>query len=126
MVPFFWNGKSSGFFFALSHETMSDFETHAFSGNAYGAVRTAMTFTMLWAIGSSWSTAIRAIAIELVPHETMNIVLAELSAASVTTFLAFAIIYVTRHTSVFFSDQNISNTTPRTSHRVHTLAPLPR
>ena len=70
---------------------MGTFYEQTARGDALGALATAASFSALWAIGSAWSNAIRAISLQLFPHETMDIVLAEVSAAIVTTFLGLAI-----------------------------------
>lgn len=63
------------------------FEEDARRGNLSGVVQKAALYGILWAIGSSWSSAIRAIALTIVPQNTTDIVLAELGAAAFTTFV---------------------------------------
>ena len=63
------------------------FEERAVRGDAGGALRAAAIYGALWAIGSSWSTAIRAIALLILPSDTMEAVIAELAAAGVVTVL---------------------------------------
>lgn len=73
---------------------MTDFYEQTARGDALGALSTAASFSALWAIGSAWSTAVRAISLQLFPHETMDIVVAEILAAAITTFVGLAIALV--------------------------------
>lgn len=70
---------------------MTTFHEQAARGDAVGALQAAASYAALWAIGSAWSTAIRAISLELFPHATMEVVVAELSAATITTLLAMGL-----------------------------------
>lgn len=63
------------------------FQERAERGDVVGALRVAMVYGSLWAIGSSWSLAIRQIVVEIVPAGTSNKVFAELGAALITTGL---------------------------------------
>lgn len=74
---------------------MSDFQSEVDRGNPFGALRHAAIFAVLWAIGTSWSTAIREIAVLLVGEDTFDVVLAELFAAGVTTILGIGIAFCT-------------------------------
>jgi len=56
-------------------------------------LRFAVLNGALWAVGSSWSTAIRAVTLQIVPNEAQNVVLGELAAATITTFLSVAVSY---------------------------------
>lgn len=48
----------------------------------------------LWAIGSSWSTAIRAVTLQIIPDDSREVVLGEIAAASMTTILSVTVSYV--------------------------------
>ena len=67
------------------------FEERAVRGDAGGALRSAAIYGALWAIGSSWSTAIREIARLVLPEDTMDAVLAELAAAGIVTVVGLGI-----------------------------------
>lgn len=71
-----------------------EFFEYASKGSMLSAFRYSALYAVLWAIGTSWSTAIRSIVLELFPHDTMDIVIAELSAAAATTILGLGIAYV--------------------------------
>jgi hypothetical protein len=73
---------------------MSTFDEYTSRGDTWGALRSAATFSALWAIGASWSTAIRAIALELFPHESMDVVWVELAAAGTTTVFGLTISFI--------------------------------
>ena len=73
---------------------MSSFQERARSGDPLGAFRYAAVAGSLWAIGSSWSTAIRQVAITLFPSDTVEVVVAELISALLTTALGIAIAIV--------------------------------
>ena len=67
-------------------------------GDAFGALRMASVYSALWAIGSSWSTAIREIARVIVPANSTEAVVAEILAAGVVTVLGMGIsLLVTRN-----------------------------
>ena len=67
------------------------FEERAVRGDAGGALRSAAIYGALWAIGSSWSTAIREIARLVLPEDTMDAVLAELAAAGFVTVVGLGV-----------------------------------
>lgn len=70
---------------------MSTFEQRAIQGDVFGVVRLASLNGALWAVGIAWANAIREIARVLVPDDDMDIVLAELAAAGVSTLLGVGI-----------------------------------
>lgn len=114
---------------------MSNFYEQTARGDALGALSTAASFSALWAIGSAWSTAIRAISLELFPHETMDIVVAEMAAASTTTILGLVVAlaiarsckcrssncYANHTPHLATTEQPGSNATPR----LQTIVPKP-
>ena len=65
----------------------------ATDGNVIGMLRFAILNGALWAVGISWSTAIRAVTLQIVPSESRDVVFGELVAASITTVLAVAASY---------------------------------
>ena len=65
----------------------------ATNGNVIGMVRFAILNGALWAVGISWSTAIRAVTLQIVPDDSQDVVLGELAAATITTVLAVAASY---------------------------------
>ena len=67
------------------------FEEHARDGNVYGAIRNATTFSALWAIGSSWASAVHEISRLLLPDDIVDRVFAEILSATVTTVLGVGI-----------------------------------
>lgn len=71
----------------------SDFHSELHKGNPLGALQHAAIYAVLWAIGTSWSTAIREIAVVLVGEDTFDVVLAELFAAGVTTVIGIGIAF---------------------------------
>lgn len=73
------------------------FQERALQGDPLGAFRYAAVAGSLWAIGSSWSTAIRQIALRIFPTDTVDVVLAEVISALLTTAIGVAVaILVTR------------------------------
>lgn len=68
-----------------------DFHSHVHSGNALSALQTAGVYGALWAIGSAWSTAIRQISVTLFPTDHMDVVVAEIVAATITTILGVGV-----------------------------------
>lgn len=70
---------------------MSVFAERVYRGDAIGALKAATVNGALWAIGSSWATAIREIARLVLPEETMDAVFAEALAAGITTVLGVCI-----------------------------------
>ena len=83
-AEFFWG-------LLLGKGQMPEFYEVAARGDALGALKSGAVFGALWAIGSSWSTAIRQIAVIMFPSDTMDKVIAELLAASATTLIGIAI-----------------------------------
>lgn len=65
----------------------------ALDGNVAGMLRFAILSGSLWAVGSAWSTAIRAVVLELLPDSLGSAVGAELLAAACTTALAVGVSY---------------------------------
>jgi len=65
----------------------------AVEGNWVEMMRFAVLNGALWAVGSSWSTAIRAVTLQIVPNDSYDVVLGEIVAASVTTLLSVAASY---------------------------------
>lgn len=67
----------------------------ATDGNFVGMMRFAVLNGALWAIGSSWSTAIRSVTLEMIPSELLDVQVSEILAATITTLIALAVSYVT-------------------------------
>ncbi len=65
----------------------------ATEGNWVGMLRFAVLNGALWAVGSSWSTAIRAVTLQIVPNDSRDVVLGEIAAATVTTLLSVVVSY---------------------------------
>ena len=65
----------------------------ATDGNLIGMLRFAMLNGALWAVGTSWSTAIRAVTLQIVPNDAQDVVFGEIAAATVTTFFSVAVSY---------------------------------
>ena len=63
------------------------FEERAARGDALGTLRIAAINGALWAIGTAWSNAVREVTRALLPDDTMDIVLAEVVAALITTVI---------------------------------------
>lgn len=59
-------------------------------GDVILSLKTGIVYGALWAIGSSWSVAIREVVLLLVPENSDNQVLAELGAALLTTTFGVA------------------------------------
>ena len=57
-------------------------------GEVLSTVRYAILNGSLWAIGISWSTAIRAVVAALLPDDTRDVIFGELLAAGITTVFA--------------------------------------
>lgn len=68
--------------------TAGTFTQRVMHGDAMGALRMAGITGGLWASGIAWATAIREVARALVPTDTIDVVMAELIAATLTTLLA--------------------------------------
>lgn len=73
------------------------FQEVAGRGDIVGTLRTAAVTGSLWAIGSAWAISIRAVVRALFPTDTLDVVLAEVVAALITTafgtILAVALAY---------------------------------
>lgn len=67
------------------------FEESAARGDALGTLRYAAVFASLWAIGNAWSSAIRETTRAVLPDDTLDVVLAELLAAALTTVFGISI-----------------------------------
>lgn len=65
----------------------------ATEGNLVGMLRFAVLNGALWAVGTSWSTAIRAVTLQIVPNDAQDVVFGEIAAATVTTLLSVAVSY---------------------------------
>jgi hypothetical protein len=65
----------------------------ASEGNWVGMLRFAVLNGALWAVGTSWSTAIRAVTLQIIPNDSRDVVLGEIAAATVTTLLSVAVSY---------------------------------
>ena len=63
-------------------------------GDAVAALRTATVYGALWAIGSSWSTAVRKIVLQIVVHVSLPEVWGELLAVGITTILGIGVALV--------------------------------
>jgi hypothetical protein len=61
------------------------YEQSTVQGDVLQSFRTAIVYGTLWAIGSSWATAIREVVLLLVPEDDSNRALAELGSAGLTT-----------------------------------------
>lgn len=64
---------------------MATFEDHARDGNPLGALRTAIAYGSLWAIGSSFANSIHEITRVLFSDSEMDIIIAEVLATGLTT-----------------------------------------
>lgn len=67
------------------------FHESAERGDILSTLRIAVVYGSLWAIGSSWSTAIREIVYTFVPDDADTRVVAELGAAAITTLLGVGV-----------------------------------
>lgn len=65
----------------------------ATAGNWVDMLRFAVLNGALWAVGTSWSTAIRAVTLQIVPSDSRDVVLGEIAAATVTTVLSVVVSY---------------------------------
>ena len=65
----------------------------ASEGNWVGMLRFAVLNGALWAVGTSWSTAIRAVTLQIIPNDSRDVVFGEIAAASITTLLSVAVSY---------------------------------
>ena len=61
------------------------FHQNAAQEDVLNTVRSALIYGALWAIGSAWSTAIRGVAVSLLPPDSSNSIWAELGAATLVT-----------------------------------------
>lgn len=66
----------------------SSFAERATQGDALGTIRYGVVTGALWSIGIAWSNAIRETMRVLLPEDDMDVVVAELLAATLTTLLA--------------------------------------
>lgn len=71
------------------------FHESATQGDIVSTLQIAVVYGALWAIGSSWATAIREIVITLVPNDTENQALAELGSAAITTVIGVGVALLT-------------------------------
>ena len=85
---------ASHFFFDpyLSKGTMT-YEENIARANVRGALTSAAATGTLWAIGLSWSNAIRGITLAIFPADERDVILGELVAAMITTFLGVAVAF---------------------------------
>jgi len=65
----------------------TSFAERASEGDALGTIRYGMVNGALWAIGIAWSNAIRETLRALLPEDVLDVVVAELVAATLTTVL---------------------------------------
>lgn len=65
----------------------------AAEGNWVEMLRFAVLNGALWAVGTSWSTAIRAVTLQIVPNGARDVVFGELAAATVTTVVSVSVSY---------------------------------
>lgn len=73
----------------------STYQEAAEVGDTLGVLRQAALFASLWAIGSSWSTAIREMVVALLPErDEQEVVVAELTAATITTLFALGLTFL--------------------------------
>jgi hypothetical protein len=56
-------------------------------------MRFAVLNGALWAVGTSWSTAIRAVTLQIVPNDAQDVVFGEIAAATVTTLISVIVSY---------------------------------
>ena len=71
------------------------FHESAARGDITTTLQTAVVYGSLWAIGSSWSTAIREIVVTVMPDSDNNRILAELGSAALTTVFGVAVAVIT-------------------------------
>jgi hypothetical protein len=119
-----------------NEEMTPGFHDQASRGEVIEALKVATSYTSLWAIGTAWSTAIRAIVLQLFPHDDMDVVLAELSAAALTTCLALGVAIVVARpcfrcgvSSCMIpesQDGDVDNPPPLSSLKLQTLPPIRR
>ena len=67
---------------------MTNYTESATRGEIALTTRYAILTGALWAVGSSWSTAIRSVVLQLIPDDTHDIVVGEILAAFLTTIIA--------------------------------------
>jgi hypothetical protein len=70
------------------------YEQSAVHGNWMGMIQFAVVNGALWAIGTSWSTAIRAVTLQMLPDDSEDVVIGELAAVGITTTLSVLVSYV--------------------------------
>ena len=82
----------------------------AHNGEIVNTSRYAIINGSLWAVGISWSTAIRAIVITIIPKDTREVIIGEILAAAITTCLAVAIaIIVGKGCKRTYSNDRVTN-----------------
>ena len=97
------------------------FHESAEQGDILNSLRIAIVYGALWAIGSSWSTAIRETVITLVPNDSDNRVFAELGAAAITTIFGVGVaVLATRNCVKLCTEKKTPPITP-TQPRTQTL-----
>ena len=69
------------------------YEENIARANVRGALTSAAATGTLWAIGLSWSNAIRGITLAIFPTDERDVILGELVAALTTTFLGIAVAF---------------------------------
>lgn len=74
------------------------FEEYAVNGNAMGVLKMAAINGALWAVGVSWATAIREVALLVMPDDTEDAVVAEVAAAGITTVIGVGVALVAGRT----------------------------
>ena len=70
------------------------YEENIARANVRGALTSAAATGTLWAIGLSWSNAIRGITLAIFPADARDVVVGELVAAAITTALGVAVAFV--------------------------------
>jgi hypothetical protein len=73
---------------------MASFERAAVEGRVGSLLQSGAVSGALWAVAIAWSTAIRAVALAIVPDDTLDRVVAELVAAAIVTVFAIGIALV--------------------------------
>ena len=102
---------------------MTTFHEQTQRGDAFGALASAASFSALWAIGAAWSTAIRAISLELFPHASLDVVFAELVAALITTGVGISIALLLARSCRLCRSNSVTSPPPNpVSDRLQTIA----
>jgi len=73
------------------------YEESVIRGNWVDMFRFAALNGTLWAVGTAWSTSIRAVTLTLIPDDDVDVVVGEIAAASLTTIFSVVIIYLIFH-----------------------------